>query len=62
MTKKDARQIIENLGEDTGYFTTDQNYKVSEIEFREMLRYRMGFGLAETECITAALILAGAFK
>lgn len=56
-TEKDvAKEIIRVYGNDTAYFdgsmTKDKMY--------QMLRYRMNFGLAETYCIIAALILAGA--
>ena len=55
-TKKLAKEILDTWKNDTNYF----NGSMSEAEFENMLRYRMGFGQAETYTITMALILAGA--
>ena len=55
-TKKFAKEILDLWKNDTNYF----NGSMSAAEFESMLRYRMGFGQAETITITMALILAGA--
>ena len=63
-TRKTAREIIQQELEAVkadGQGNT--NYFSGEIKFadmRDMLRYRMGFGKAETELILAALVNAGA--
>ena len=55
-TKKFAKEILDLWKNDTNYF----NGSMSAAEFESMLRYRMGFGQAETITIMMALILAGA--
>ena len=57
-TKKNAREILELIKEQdsTNYF----NGHVSMNEMYDMLRNRMRFGIAETNAIIAALVLAGA--
>lgn len=56
MTKKYAKEILDLWKNDTNYF----NGSMTEGQFESMLRYRFGFGQAETTVILAALILAGA--
>lgn len=56
MTKTKAREILSENKDSTAYF--DGSIDIES--FQDMLRYRMRFGAAETEVITAALILAGA--
>ena len=56
MTKKAAREIIEEYKDRTAYF--DGSIKIEDMW--EMLRFSMRFGEAETEVILAALKLAGA--
>ena len=55
-TKKLSKEILDINKDNTAYF--DGSMTVGE--FETMLRYRMGFGIAETTTITMALILAGA--
>lgn len=63
-TRKTAREIIQQELEavkadgqgNTNYFSGEINFA----DMRDMLRYRMGFGKAETELILAALVNAGA--
>ena len=55
-TKKYAKEILDIWKDKTGYF----DGSMTEEEFQSMLKYRMGFGQAETITITMALILAGA--
>ena len=55
-TKKEAKYILDLWKNDTGYF----NGSITQCEFEAMLRYRFGFGEAETNVITMSLILAGA--
>ena len=55
-TKKFAKEILDLWKDKTGFF----NGSLSIGQFESMLRYRMGFGQAETITITMALILAGA--
>ena len=55
-TKKFAKEILDLWKNDTNYF----DGSMTEAQFESMLRYRMGFGEAETITITMALILAGA--
>lgn len=55
-TKKSACETIERYKNDTDYFTEN----ISFSEMYDMLRYRMGFGYAESNVIIAALVLAGA--
>ena len=55
-TKKFAKEILDLWKNDTNYF----DGSMTEAQFESMLRYRMGFGQAETITITMALILAGA--
>ncbi len=56
MTKKAAREEIERNKDLTNYFVGNLKAK----DMKEMLRYRMNFGEAETNTILAALVLAGA--
>lgn len=56
MTKKAAREEIERNKDLTSYFVGNLKAK----DFKELLRYRMNFGEAETNTILAALVLAGA--
>lgn len=56
MTKKLAKSIIEHYKNNTAYFDNSMTRE----EMFDMLRWRMRFGLAETEVIIASLILAGA--
>lgn len=53
---KELRNTINNYKDETFYF----NGSISEQDMFEMLRYRMGFGNAETEVIISALKLVGA--
>ena len=55
-SKKFAKEILDLWKNETNYF----DGSISEAQFESMLRYRMGFGQAETITITMALILAGA--
>lgn len=55
-TKKFAKEILDLNKDNTAYF--DGSMTVGQ--FESMLRYRMGFGIAETTVITMAMILAGA--
>lgn len=58
MMKKTAKEIISQEKEihETSYF--DGNLKASDM--KDMLRYRMGFGEAETNFIIASMVNAGA--
>lgn len=56
MTKQNATQIIKDYKNDTNYF----NGSMTAEEMQNMLMFRMGFGLAESLVITAALVKAGA--
>lgn len=56
MSKKAAREEIERSKEWTNYF----NGSLKAKDMKEMLRYQMQFGEAETNVILAALVLAGA--
>lgn len=55
-TKKQERETIEAYKEMTAYF----DGTISREDMYNMLRYRMGFGEAETRVIVASLSLAGA--
>ena len=57
-TRKAAREIIREEADkrNTNYFSGELKFS----DMRDMLRYRMGFGEAETELILAALVNAGA--
>lgn len=55
-TKKAARETIDAYKDNTGYFSGE----VAQCDMFDMLRWRMGFGEAETRVIIAALVLAGA--
>lgn len=57
-TKKSAKEIIETekTAHETNYFSGNLKMK----DMKEMLRYRMGFGEAETNFIMAAMVNAGA--
>ena len=57
-TKKMCDEIIETHGKNTAFF----GYEGEILEFHSfynMLRYRMGFGEAETAVIIACIIKAG---
>lgn len=56
MTKRYAKEVLDLWKNETNYF----NGSLSIGQMESMLQYRMGFGLAETEVIVMALILAGA--
>lgn len=56
MTKKAAKEIIEQFKEDTNYF----NGVLNAQDMLEMFKYRYGFGEAESNVIVAALTIAGA--
>lgn len=58
MSKKreHAKWVIKHYGKEAAYF--DKTLKYSELYL--MFRDRLNFGIAETEVIMAALILAGA--
>lgn len=56
MTKKAAWEQIEKFKGETNYFSGS----IKLDDMRDMLRYRMQFGEAETEVILAALTIAGA--
>lgn len=57
-TRKAAREIIRHEAEqrNTYYFSGEIKFA----DMRDMLRYRMGFGAAETQFILASLVNAGA--
>lgn len=55
-TKKLAKELLDINKDNTAYFDGSMTMG----QFETMLRYRMGFGAAETTTITMALILAGA--
>ena len=55
-TKKLAKEILDINKDNTAYFDGSMTLG----QFETMLRYRIGFGVAETTTITMALILAGA--
>lgn len=55
-TKKDAKETVSAYADGTSYF----DESVTQNDMYNMLRYRMAFGEAETRCIIAALVLAGA--
>lgn len=57
-TKKAAKEVIlrEKEAHETNYFSGEIKMK----DMAEMLRYRMGFGAAETSFILAAMVNAGA--
>lgn len=63
-TRKEAREIIrQELEAVKADGQGNTNYFSGELKFadmRNMIRYRMGFGEAETELILAALVNAGA--
>ena len=56
MTKAYAKEILNLWKDETNYF----NGTLTEGEFESMLRYRFGFGQAESIVILTALVLAGA--
>lgn len=56
ITKVYAREVLDIWKNKTGYFDGSISYGYME----SMLRYRMGFGIAETQVIMMSLILAGA--
>lgn len=55
-TKKKAKESIEAYKDMTAFF----DESMTQEDMYNMLRYRMHFGVAETETILAALVLAGA--
>ena len=55
-TKKDAKETIAAYADMTSYFDDS----MTQADMYNMLRYRMAFGEAESRCIIAALVLAGA--
>ena len=56
MTKKEAKKIVEEYKDRTGYFDNSLRYEAME----NMFRYQMRFGEAETKVILASLTMAGA--
>lgn len=56
MTKKHAKEVFDAWKNETNYF----DGSMTQAAFENMLRYRMGFGQAETITISMALILSGA--
>lgn len=56
MTKTYAKEILNLWKDETNYF----NGTLTEGQFESMLRYRFGFGQAETTVILCALVMAGA--
>lgn len=56
ITKTYAKEALNLWKDSTSYF----NSSITQCQFENMLRYRMGFGEAEAITITMALILAGA--
>lgn len=56
MTKAYAKEVLNLWKDETNYF----NGTLTEEEFESMLRYRFGFGQAESIVILTALVLAGA--
>ena len=58
MTKKAAQEVIRSEKElhETNYFSG----LLSAADMKEMLRFRMGFGEAETNFIIASMVNAGA--
>ena len=57
MTKQEATQNIKNYKDITAYF--DGTFSLED--FQNMMRYRFGFGEAETMVISSALVKVGAF-
>ena len=57
MTKQEATQNIKNYKDITAYF--DGTFSLED--FQNMMRYRFGFGEAETIVISSALVKVGAF-
>ena len=55
MTKKEAKEIIENNKDMTNYF----NGTIDINEMYDMFRYRYRFGEAETMIIISAIVNAG---
>lgn len=55
ISKERAKEWLDGYKDQTAYFTGELNYTA----MREMFR-QMHFGVAETETILAALVLAGA--
>lgn len=56
LTKKECDAIIKNHKDNTAYFDGGMTYD----RMYDMLRWRMGFGNAESLVIIASLIKAGA--
>lgn len=60
-TKKECDIIIKNNKDNTAYFgNTLSGHPMTFDDMYNMLRWRMGFGNAETMVIIASLIKAGA--
>nr|DAH16975.1 MAG TPA: hypothetical protein [Caudoviricetes sp.] len=55
-TKKAAKETVEAYKDMTAYF----DGSMTQESMFEMLKYRMGFGEAETRVIIGALVIAGA--
>lgn len=55
-TKKAAKETVEAYKDMTSYFDSS----MSQEAMFQMLKYRMGFGEAETRVIIGALVMAGA--
>ena len=58
LTKKECDIIIQKHKDNTAFF--GENGGISYYELYDMLRWRMGFGEAETMVIIASLVKAGA--
>lgn len=58
-THKECDTIISMYKDNTAYFDNDEKPMTFDAMY-EMLRYRMGFGVAETHVIIASLIKCGA--
>ena len=60
-TKKYCDYIIKTQKDNTAFFGNTLSGEPMKLDdMYDMLRYRMGFGIAETEVIIASLIKAGA--
>lgn len=59
-TKTAARETLNRYKADTAYFPEEGQNALSMESMKDMLRNDMRFGVAETNCILAALVLAGA--
>ena len=56
ITKAYAKEVLNLWKDNTAYFDNS----MTSGQFESMLRYRMGFGQAESIVITMAMVLAGA--